>query len=230
MRRQSVSVIIPVYNEANTVGGVISDTISIMETLNLPYEVLVIDDGSTDSTGLIVSQYKVTLISNDKNYGKGYSLRKAIQHTHGEIIVTLDSDGEHKPKEIPDLLHPVLNGVDLVIGSRFMGNHKEQTTKLKQIGNSLFNITIRTLTGKQITDSQTGFRAIKREVIDALNLESNGYDIDAEITVKSLRQGFTVKELPVTVDRREYGASKIRVLSDGIKILKAILNASFWTQ
>jgi glycosyltransferase involved in cell wall biosynthesis len=148
--RQSVSVIIPAYNEANTVGDVISDTISIMETLNLPYEVLVIDDGSTDSTGLVVSQYKVSLISNDKNYGKGYSLRKAIQHAQGEIIVTLDSDGEHKPKEIPDLLHPVLNGIDLASGSRFMGNSKEQTTKLKQMGNSLFNIVIRTLTGKQI--------------------------------------------------------------------------------
>jgi glycosyltransferase involved in cell wall biosynthesis len=201
-----------------------------METLNLPYEVLVIDDGSTDSTGLVVSQYKVSLISNDKNYGKGYSLRKAIQHAQGEIIVTLDSDGEHKPKEIPDLLHPVLNGIDLASGSRFMGNSKEQTTKLKQIGNSLFNIVIRTLTGKQITDSQTGFRAIKKAVIDALNLESDGYDIDTEITVKSLQQGFTVKELPVTVDRREYGASKIKVLSDGIKIMKAILNASLCTQ
>jgi glycosyltransferase involved in cell wall biosynthesis len=207
---------------------VISNTILIMETLNLPYEIIVVDDGSTDTTGLIASKYKVRVISNEKNYGKGYSLRRAIQNSNGEIIVTIDSDGEHEPKEIPDLIVPLFNGTDIVTGSRFMGNnHSQSTTTLHQIGNFLFNFTILTLTGKRVTDSQTGFRAIKRAVLEKLDLESNGYEIETEMIVKGLKNGCVIKEKPISCERRKYSMSKIRVLSDGQKILKTILKSSF---
>ena len=82
------------------------------------------------------------------------------------------------------------------------------------------------LTGKQITDSQTGFRVLKRKVIDSLRLQSDGYEIETEITVKSLRNGFTFKEVPIYIKRREYGISRIRMLSDGKKILTTIVTSS----
>ena len=227
MLRSAVTIIIPAYNEENTVGRVLSETVSIMDEINIPYEVIVVDDGSTDKTGLIVSNHKVTLLKNDKNRGKGYSLRKALQHSQGEIIVTMDADGEHNPKELPDVIKPLFNGTDIVAGSRFIGSNPKVTTRLNQVGNHFFNMAILILTGKHITDSQTGFRAIKRDVLSTFNLESDGYEIESEITVKSLKNGFAFKETPISVERRRYNVSKLKVLSDGTKILKAIVKASF---
>jgi glycosyltransferase involved in cell wall biosynthesis len=227
MHRSVVTVIMPAYNEEKTIGNVISDTASIMDGLGAPYEIIVINDGSTDKTGLIASNYKATVLTNETNRGKGYALRQALQYAQGDIIVTIDADGEHKPKEIPDLINPLLNGTDIVAGSRFLGNHLQSTTKLNRIGNFFFNIAIMTLTGKRVTDSQTGFRAIKRDVLDKLNLESDGYEIESEITVKGLRNGFAFKEKPISIERRKYSISKLKLLSDGTKILKTILKASF---
>jgi glycosyltransferase involved in cell wall biosynthesis len=199
------------------VENVISGTIAVMEQLNLPYEIILVDDGSTDKTGLIDSLFKVTVLTNKKNLGKGYSLKKALQYAHGDIIVTIDSDGEHKPKEIAPLLDAVLNGIDVAAGSIFMNNQAAVTTKLNQIGNHLFNLVIMSLTGKRVTDSQTGFRAIS----------ARGYEIETEITVKRLKNGFTLRELPITVERRKFGASKLSLISDSKRIIKTILTTSF---
>lgn len=217
----------PAYNEEETVRDVILDTTSILDGLDLPYEIIVIDDGSTDKTGLIASNQKVMVLHNEKNRGKGYSLRRALLHAQGDIIVTIDADGEHKPKEIPDLIDPLFNGTDIVAGSRFLGRHMRVTTKLNTLGNFMFNIAIMTLTGKRITDSQTGFRAIKKDVLEKLNLESNGFEIETEITVKSLINGFVLKEIPISCERGKYRISKLKLLSDGRKILKTILKANF---
>jgi len=222
-------VVISAYNEEKTIGNVISDTTSIMDSLDVPYEIIVVNDGSTDKTGLIAHSHKATVLSNKINRGKGYSLRNALKHTQGDIIVTIDADGEHKPKEIPDLIEPLFNGTDIVAGSRFLGTQRHATKKLNQIGNFFFNATIMTLTGKRVTDSQTGFRAIKRHVLEMLNLESDGYEIETEITVKGLRNGFVFKEKPITVERRKYSISKLKIIADGTKILKTILEASFST-
>jgi glycosyltransferase involved in cell wall biosynthesis len=222
----TVSLIIPAFNEEKNVAKVLSGTIAVMDQLQLPYEIIFVDDGSTDKTGLIASAFKVNVLTNTKNHGKGYSLKKALQYANGDIIVTIDSDGEHKPKEIAPLLDAVVNGFDVAAGSRFMSNHTEVTTKLNQIGNRFFNLAIMSLTGRHVTDSQTGFRAVKREVLEKLNLQSDGYEIETEITVKSLRGGFAFKELPITVERRKFGASKLKIINDGKKILEAILTTS----
>jgi glycosyltransferase involved in cell wall biosynthesis len=227
MNRSAVTVVIPAYNEEKTIGDVISETALIMNGLNMPYEIIVVDDGSTDKTGQIASTYKAIVLSNNKNRGKGYALRRALQHASGDIIVTMDSDGEHEPKEIPDLIEPLFNGTDIVAGSRFLGSQRRATTNLNIIGNFFFNATIMTLTGKRVTDSQTGFRAIKRSVLQKLNLNSDGYEIESEITVKSLKNGFTFKETPISVERRKYNISKIRLLQDGTRILKTIIQANF---
>jgi glycosyltransferase involved in cell wall biosynthesis len=222
----TVSVIIPAFNEEKTVAEVLSGTIEVMDQLRLPYEIIFVDDGSTDKTALIASSFKVNLLVNKENSGKGYSLKRGLQYANGDVIVTIDSDGEHKPKEIAPLLDAVCNGADVAAGSRFLNNCTEVTTKLNQIGNRMFNFAIMSLTGKHVTDSQTGFRAIKRQVLEKLNLQSNGYEIETEITVKSLRGGFAFKELPITIERRKFGKSKIKIIHDGTKILEAILTTS----
>ena len=225
----SVSLIIPAYNEENTIRDVINSTAGVMDSLGLPYEIIVINDGSTDNTEMaaLSTGYKIKYFSNETNRGKGYSLRRGVQHAKGDIIITLDSDGEHKPKEIPSLLTPLFEGTEVVSGSRFLGNgYHGVTSKINQIGNYLFNLAIMILTGNYISDSQTGFRAMRKEVFEKLNLQSDGFEIETEITVKSLISGFRFKEVPITVERRKHSASKIKIISDGRKILRTIIRSS----
>lgn len=223
-----ITVIIPAYNEEKTIGKVISETISVLDNMHLSYEIIVVDDGSTDKTGLIASSYAVSVVSNEKNRGKGYALRTALKRAKGKIIVTIDSDGEHKPREIPALLEPVFKGTDIVAGSRFLDrDHAYVTTRLHQIGNFIFNRSIMALTGQRVTDSQTGFRAVRRNVFETLNLESDGYEIETEITVKSLKSGFVFEEKPIGIRKRKHGTSKIKLLLDGTEILKTIIRANF---
>jgi glycosyltransferase involved in cell wall biosynthesis len=227
MHQSVISVVIPAYNEEKTIGNVISKTISVMGSLEMPYEILVVDDGSTDKTRQIATRYKATVLSNGKNRGKGYTLRKGFQHAQGDIIITVDADGAHKPKEILGLIQPLFNGVDIAAGSRFLGPRKDSTSRLNRLGNILFNILIMILTGKLITDSQTGFRAFKKYALQSLDLQSHGYEIETELTVKGLKNGFVVQEVPICCEKRQNGKSKIRILFDGFRILRTILKANF---
>nr|MDO8046132.1 glycosyltransferase family 2 protein [Candidatus Baldrarchaeota archaeon] len=227
MKHSVISVVIPAYNEEKTIGEVLSKTISVMESLGRPYEIIVVDDGSTDRTLEVASTYKVTVLSNGRNKGKGYALRKGFQHARGDVIVTIDSDGAHDPKDIPEMLKLIFNGADVVSGSRFLGASKDFTSSLNRLGNFLINSIIMVLTGKRITDSQTGFRAIKKEILEKLCLESIGYEIETELTVKTLKNGFIFQEKPIACKKRRYYNSKLRVLYDGIKILKTILKSNF---
>jgi glycosyltransferase involved in cell wall biosynthesis len=223
-----VTIVIPAFNEEKTIGQVLTDTARVMDEINVPYEIIVVDDGSTDQTSLVASTYKAITIKNRTNRGKGYSIRRALQYAQGDIIVTMDSDGEHHPKEIPVLIEPLYNGTDIVAGSRFLGASPHSvTTVVRQLGNHLLNFTIILITGNRITDSQTGFRAFKRNIIEALHLESEGYEIETEITIKSLRNGYTFKELPITIKRRAFSTSKLKISYDGAKILKTVLKACF---
>jgi glycosyltransferase involved in cell wall biosynthesis len=226
MQNSVISVVIPAYNEQKTIGNIIEETTQIMDALGMPYEIIVVDDGSIDRTREIASRYKATVLSNGKNQGKGYALRKGFQHAQGDIIVTIDADGSHNPKEIPDLINPLFNGTDIVAGSRFLGQEKDHTSKLHTVGNYLINMTIMILTRKKITDSQTGLRAFKKEFLQKTNLASYGYEIETEITVKGLKNGFAFQEMPISCNRRKYNVSKLRILSDGFKILKTILTSA----
>ena len=154
MLRQAISVVIPAFNEEKSIGLVIEQTTQVLDSLGVPYEIIVVDDGSTDNTARVASTYKATVISYPQNIGKGHALRKGFQQAQGEIIVMIDSDGTHRPKEITDLVTPLFNGTDIVAGSRFLGTIADSTTRINRVGNFLLNTTIASLTGTRITDSQ----------------------------------------------------------------------------
>lgn len=227
MRGSMISVVIPAYNEEYTLGGVIRKTTLTMNNMKMPYEIIVVDDGSSDCTKDVAALCEASVLSNGQNKGKGHALRIGFEHARGDIIVTMDSDGSHHPEEIPHLVKPLFDGIDITAGSRFLGNGKHFTTRLNCLGNSLFNIAILILTGKRVTDSQTGFRAFKKDMLQHVRLESEGYDIETELTVKGLRNGFRFKEVPISCKRRKYDRSRLRILSDGMEILRAILKSSF---
>jgi len=217
-----ISFIMPALNEDRTIGRTLQEIASLMTLHRLPFEIIVIDDGSKDKTRKEALRNGAIVISNEHNRGKGFCLRKGLSKARGDVIVTMDSDGEHRSIDVIKLLTHSLQGTDVVAGSRFLNGTINPTSRIHYLGNHLFNIIIMAITGKVVTDSQTGFRVLKRKVCDSLCLQSDGYEIETEITLKSLRNGFTFKEVPIDINRRENGRTRIRLLSDGRKILKTI--------
>jgi glycosyltransferase involved in cell wall biosynthesis len=228
MNIPTVSVVIPAYNEEKNIVNMLFRISKVLQALQVPYEIIVVDDGSTDRTALLASKHKVTVLTNGTNQGKGYALKKGIQQANGDILVTIDADGSHLPEEIPKLIKPLFNGVDVVMGSRFTGlRERDSIKKLHILGNHFFNFLILVLTGKRITDSQTGFRAYKRRIIEEIEITSSGYEVETELTMETLKNGYSVLEEPITCERRKNGLSGLNPLSDGLKILKAILRTYF---
>jgi glycosyltransferase involved in cell wall biosynthesis len=223
----SVSVVIPVFNEELTIGDIVARTRSTLEQFKLPYEVLVIDDGSVDRSAEI-SQASEAVVLREAHQGKGHALRLGFERAKGDVIVTLDSDGSHQPEEIPLILRSMMeNKVDFVIGSRFFDTdvNNAKIPDLNRIGNRMFSDLIRLFTGVKISDSQSGFRAIRSSVIKKMRLNSRGYEVESEMLVKALKMGVRVAEIPISFEQRTVGKSKLDPLKDGTKILYSIITS-----
>ena len=220
-----VSVVIPVFNEEHTIGDIITRTKKTLDKLGVSYEVLVVDDGSVDRSAEI-SQAKKAQVFKREHRGKGYALRSGFKQAKGELIVTLDADGSHQPEEIPLILRYIrANLADFVIGSRFFNSdvNKTKIPKMNRTGNRMFNNLIGYLTGKKISDSQSGFRAIKSSLVKKMKLSSRGYEVESEMLIKALKMGARVAETPISFDQRTVGVSKLDPINDGFRILYAII-------
>jgi glycosyltransferase involved in cell wall biosynthesis len=220
-----VSVIIPVFNEEVTVGDVVTRTKKTLEKMGTKYEILVVDDGSDDRSADVAQERKASVLR-ECHKGKGFALRCGFKHAKGEWVVTLDADGSHKPEEIPLVLRSLMdNKADFVVGSRFANSedNKAKIPKINRTGNRLFNTMTGYLTGLRITDSQSGFRAIRASLIKRMELNSRGYEVESEMLVKALRMGARVTETPISFDQRTVGSSKLDPIRDGTRILYAII-------
>ena len=227
MNSLSISVVIPAYNEEKNIEDVLLRTKATMKALQFPHEIIVVDDGSTDKTRSLAAKHKVTIVKNGRNQGKGRALRMGFEKATGDILVTMDADGSHRPEEIKKLIVPLLNGADFVMGSRFIGKRKKDAVKrLHILGNHLFNVMIFILTKRRITDSQTGFRAFTKKVCKELKITSKGYTVETELTVKALKNGYSVQEEQITCEKRREGCSHLNPLVDGFKILKTIIKSA----
>ena len=225
-KQMLVSIIIPVYNEELTVGNVIERVKTIMQQTGLKYEVIVVDDYSADKSFMVAKKYGVRVYRLKMHLGKGYGLRAGFAKAEGDVIVTIDSDGSHRPEELPRVLTPILqNQADLVIGSRYLNQKDVAARKLNAFGVQIFNFLIQMLTGVAVTDSQSGYRAMKRAVLKNQQLKSGGYEIESEILVKTAKEDFRVMEVPISFEQRTYGRSGVDPVNDGFKILLSILIA-----
>ena len=223
-----LSVIIPVYNEELTIGNIIDRTETALQQIGLNYEIIVVDDHSYDKSIDAARKHGARLFSLKEHLGKGYVLRAGFAKAKGDIIVTIDSDGSHRPEEIQEVLMPVLeNRADLVIGSRYLNHKSVATRKLNAFGVKFFNFLIELFTGVAITDSQSGYRAMRCEVLKKQKLYAREYEIESEMLIKTVKAGFRVAEVPISFEQRTYGHSGVDPVWDGSKILYSIMLAHF---
>jgi glycosyltransferase involved in cell wall biosynthesis len=221
-----LSVVIPIFNEEPTIGDVITRLKATMRQIGLKYELIVVDDCSADRSLEISRNHSVRVYSLNQHMGKGYALRFGFAKAKGEIIATIDSDGSHRPEELPLLLAPILRKqADFVIGSRFLNEKPVSAKNLNAIGVRLFNALIKAFTRTGVTDSQSGYRVMKSEIVKASSLVSGGYEIESEMLVKTARRGFRVKEVPISFEQRTYGRSRLDPMMDGFRILLSIVLA-----
>jgi len=223
MERKSVSVIIPCYNGQKYIKGCIE---SLLKQTYPIHEIIVVDDCSEDNSLETSKTVGVNAYSLKKHMGKGYALRAGFAKAKGKIIATIDSDGSHRPEELPRMLAPILqNQADLVIGSRYLNHQPASARKLNASGVRLFNFLIKIFTRTAVSDSQSGYRAMKSEILKNMHLKSAEYEIESEILVKTAQQGFRIREVPISFEQRTYGVSRLDPLVDGFKILLSIFSA-----
>jgi glycosyltransferase involved in cell wall biosynthesis len=221
-----LSVVIPIFNEEPTIVDVIGRLKATMQKIGFKHEIIVVDDCSEDRSLEISKSQSVKVYSLKKHMGKGYALRVGFAKAKGEIIATIDSDGSHRPEELPLLLTPILQDqADFVIGSRFLHEKPASARKLNAIGVRLFNVLIKIFTRAEVSDSQSGYRAMKTEILKNLRLRSSEYEIESEMLVKTAQRGFRVKEVPISFEQRTYGTSRLDPMVDGFKILLSIVLA-----
>ncbi len=232
-------ILLPAYNEEKTISEIIQRVKSVIQYMDLSAEIMVIDDGSRDRTAQIVRDLGVTCYSNKVNRGKGYSLIRGFRMVHDdEYVITIDSDGEHFPEDIPALMAPaLLNEADMIIGSRFIDirgkigngsylNNGKKYTVLRKVGNWLFSKVMWILTRNEISDTQSGFRIFRPGIINQLILQSKGFTIETEITAQVIREQGRVKEIAIHNGQPLRG-SYTRIITDGLKIIFSVCRETF---
>ena len=207
-----IVVTIPAYNEEDTISGLISRVHKVMEANKYDYRVLVVDDGSKDNTASAAKNAKALVYSHPKNYGLAETFITEVEKSiklGADVIVHIDADTQYKPEEIPLLIKEIENGYDLVLGSRFKGVI-EGMPFIKRFGNIAFSKVISNVTGTDISDAQTGFRAFTKEVAEKIKITS-GYTYTQEQIIRAVREKFRIKEVPVYFAKR---ADKSRLISN----------------
>ena len=218
-----LSIVMPAYNEAATIGMI------LRRVLETPFEkeVIVVDDGSTDGTREILatmtdSQIKVVLHS--KNRGKGAALRTGFARASGDIVLVQDADLEYDPKDYAVLLAPLLSGdADVVFGSRFLSGPRRVLYFWHMVANKLLTLMSNMTTNLNLTDIETGYKVMRSEVVHSLDLRSDRFGIEPEITAKIFKRGYRVYEVPITYDGRGYEEGKKIGWRDGLWAIVVIL-------
>ena len=218
-----LSVVIPAFNEAGTIGTVLRDVVRNLDEradLKGRYEIIVIDDGSSDATTTEVATIdRVRVVEHPYNMGNGAAVKTGIRKASGDVVVLMDADGQHDPRYIPEFLSACDRGYDMVVGARSRGS---QAGWHRSLANWLYNRFASYVTGRRVADLTSGFRAVRRDVARRfIGLLPNGFSYPTTITLCLMRAGFSVYYLPIEATRRS-GKSKIRLLSDGSKFLLVI--------
>jgi len=216
VRSPETSIVIPAYNEEAGLGAVLE---KLYEVIDDRYEVLVIDDGSTDATRDVASRFPCTVVSHARNLGKGAALQTGIDSAQAEQVIFIDGDDSYPVEAIPKL-DEKLRRADVVFGERNSG--RDNIPFFNRFGNRFIASLLRILYGFQGTDPLTGLYGIKKEQFRNMEIRSSGFAIEAEIALKAARMGLAVEGFSITY-RKRLGASKLRAIHDGYRICQTIL-------
>lgn len=229
-----VTIIIPVYNESNTISQLLKRVFSAQLPSGFIKEVIVVNDASTDHTLRFIPKSKCKLISHSQNMGKGAAIKTGLKHATGEVVLIQDADLEYDPNDYPKLLKPFTNAqTQVVYGSRlvnypihFFGPDKTPMP-IHWLANRLLTLLTNLLFNQSVTDMETGYKAIRRDVFLSLNLKSNRFDIEPEVTAKLLKRGIKIHEIPIQVKPRSYAQGKKIGWRDGLIAIWTLLKYRF---
>jgi glycosyltransferase involved in cell wall biosynthesis len=221
-----LSVVIPCYNEAGTIGSVLE---RVRKSGMSPLEVVVVDDCSTDGTRELVSgplsEHIDTLVLQPKNSGKGAALRAGFARCTGDIVVVQDADLEYSPEEYSLLAQPILSGsADVVYGSRFAGGRPHRVLYFwHSVGNAFLTTVSNMFTNLNLTDMETCYKMFRRDTLERLTLKENGFGFEPEVTAKIARLGVPVYEVGISYSGRTYADGKKIRWTDGFRALWVIV-------
>ena len=217
-----ILVCIPAFNEAKTIADIIT------KSKKHAKEVIVYDDGSTDDTYEAANSAGATVIRNPENKGYGVAIRslfQAAKEQNADIMVTLDSDGQHNPDQIPQLIEPLLKQrIDMVIGSRFLdSNDKEKVPRYRSFGIKTITKLTQAASYSGITDSQSGFRAYNKNALSKINLFEDGMAVSIEILLRAKEKKLLTTEVPITINYDVKDTSTHNPISHGVGVLYSVL-------
>lgn len=216
-----LSVIVPVFNEENTVARLLASLATIKDV----FEIIVVNDGSTDKTAAEIKKVKSPKIKllTKANGGKGSAVRFGLTKVTGTHVLIQDADLEYDPQDIPALIAPIKAGkVEIVFGSRFLGPHLNLLF-WHRVGNELLNFVVNILFNTTLSDMETCYKVMPIEVLDSLKLNSRGFEIEPEIACKLLKKGHKIFEVPISYMGRDFSEGKKITWRDGFIALQTII-------
>jgi len=233
-----LSVLIPAYNEVNT----LEEAIRRVRGVRLPKEIIVVEDGSTDGTRELLMRLAgeakpapdplndLKVLFQPKNQGKGAAVRSALSHVTGDIVVIQDADLEYDPRDYMRLLEPILSGqADVVYGTRFYGGGPHRVLFFwHYLGNQILTLVSNVLTNLNLTDMEVGYKVFKSEVLKNINLKSDRFGFEPEITMKVAKKNCRVYEVPISYHGRTYAEGKKITWKDGIATFYTLIRYWLW--
>jgi glycosyltransferase involved in cell wall biosynthesis len=221
-----LSVIIPAYNEEDGIAEILDRVLSIRPGLEEAHiagpEVIVVDDGSKDRTPEIVKSYQnVRLIRHQKNRGYGGALKTGFANAEGNLLSFLDADGTYPPEHFPNLCRAVIEGADMVVGSRMAGA-KSEMPKTRRLGNLIFARLVSIIGNRKVTDSASGMRVFRREALERMYPLPDGLNFTPVMSTRAIHEGLKMVEVPIPYSER-LGRSKLSVVKDGVRFLNSIV-------
>jgi glycosyltransferase involved in cell wall biosynthesis len=224
-----LSVVIPVYNERNTILKVIQ---MVKEVPPHDKEVVIVDDGSTDGTReflLGLHKLGVHLILHDRNRGKGAAVRTGFEHASGDVVVVQDADLEYDPRDWGEMLRLIEEDkADVVFGSRFFGKAHRVLFFHHYMGNRLISFLVNLLYDLNLSDVEVGYKMFRREILKEIKLTQNDFGFEVEFTAKVAKQRFRIYEVGIHYYGRTYAEGKKINVRDGLKALYYIIKYRFW--
>lgn len=231
---KTLSIIIPVFNEQNTLDKVLRKVISV-NLSSIKKEIIVVDDASTDKTQSILMKWKnvIKILKHSINMGKGSAIRDGVKNASGDLIIIQDADLEYDPNYYLELLEPFNKEAKVVYGTRLLNyplnlwGENKTVLPLNLVANKFLTAFTNILYGGNLTDMETGYKVFRKDILQKINIKSNRFDFEAEITAKLLKKRVEIIEVPITTKPRTYKEGKKIGWKDGFIAIWTLIKYKF---